>query len=317
VETPRVAPAAAAPLSRGWATATLIAITAALVWAYFPVLVEVVRKWSGDPQYSHGYLVPAFALYLLWHRRRLAAPAAWRPNWWGLPVLAVALLLRLAGTYFFIDALEALSLLPFLAGTALLLAGPTALRWSWQSIAFLGFMFPLPYRLETALSLPLQRVATAASTYVLQTVGLPAFAEGNVIVVNDARVGVVEACNGLGMLLLFFAMATAVALVVRRSLVERLVLVASAAPIAVLANVARISVTAFLYEAVGGRVADAVFHDLAGWFMMPLALALLWLELAVMDRLVIDAAPPRRSARLGIPKPAAGTAEPAAGSAAS
>jgi exosortase len=199
----------------------LAVVGAALLWSYFPVLREIARKWSADPQYSHGYLVPAFAVYLLWQRRRQIDPASWRPNWWGLAILAAGTLLRLGGSYFYFDWLEAVSLLPQLAGTALVLGGSKALRWSWPSIAFLAFMFPLPYRLETGLSLPLQRVATTASVYVLQTVGRPAFAEGNVVVVNEARIGVVEACNGLGMMLLFFAMAAATALVVRRSLWER------------------------------------------------------------------------------------------------
>ena len=40
-------------------------------------------------------------------------------------------------------------------------------------------MMPAPYQLEVALAYPLQRVATDASTYLLQTFGLPAVAQGN------------------------------------------------------------------------------------------------------------------------------------------
>jgi exosortase len=202
--------------------------------------------------------------------------------------LAAGLGLRLAGAYWYVDWLEAVSLLPVLAGAALLLAGWPALRRAGLAIGFLGFMIPLPYRVETALAQPLQRVATSLSTYVLQTIGLPAVAEGNIILINEARIGVVEACNGLGMLLLFFAVAAGVALQVRRSWVERAILVASAAPIAVAANVTRITVTGLLHASAGSRWADAVFHDLAGWLMMPLALGLLWLELQVLSRLVIE-----------------------------
>jgi exosortase len=223
-----------------------------------------------------------------------------RPSWWGLPLLAAGVLLRLAGSYVFFDWLEAVSLLPLLAGAALLLGGRPAFRWSWPAIAFLVFMIPLPFRVERGLSHPLQRVATQASTYVLQLIGQPAFSEGNVIVVGDARVGVAEACNGLGMLLLFFALATAVAVVARRSLVEKVIIVASAAPVAVIANVARCTVTSLLHEYVGGRWADVVFHDLAGWLMMPLALGLLWLELLVLSRLLVDAEVPGRPVPRGL-----------------
>jgi exosortase len=271
-----------------------VAFAVVVVWSYWPVFAGMVEKWAADPQYSHSYLVPLFSLYLLWYGRALAAPAASGPSWWGIPVIAVGVLSRLAGAYVYFDWLEAMSLLPILAGAALLLGGWWALRWSWPAIAFLAFMVPLPFSVETALSQPLQRVATQVSTYVLQLLGRPAFAEGNVIVVGEARIGVVEACNGLGMMLLFFALSAAVAILSRRSVVERILVVASAVPVAVAANVARVTVTSFIYDTLGSRWADVVFHDLAGWLMMPLALGMLWLELWVLGRLFLDAAGPTR-----------------------
>ena len=142
-----------------------------------------------------------------------------------------------------------------------------------------------------ALARPLQHFATVASTYLLQTLGLSAVSEGNVILIGDVKLGVVEACSGLGMLLTFFALSTAVALVLARTWTDRLVLFASAVPVALVANVSRITVTGVLYVMVGGDVARVVYHDLAGWLMMPLALVLLWLELKFLGRLYVDAAP--------------------------
>jgi exosortase len=266
---------------------TSVGLAAAILWSYWPVLGEMAQKWAQDPQYSHAYLVPLFAAYLLWFRRSLIDTDVWGPSWLGLPVLLVGVLMRLGGAFVFFDWLEAVSFLPILAGTVLMLAGPKALRWAWPTIAFLGFMIPLPYRLETALSLPLQTIATTVSTYVLQTLGRPAFAEGHIIVLNDVRIGVVEACNGLGMLLLFFAMATAVAIVVRRHPIEKAVIVATAPLVAIAANVVRIVVTCFAHEYLNSHWADLFFHDLAGWLMMPFALGLLGLELYLMSRMFV------------------------------
>src|SRR5262249_38051277 len=110
--------------------------------------------------------------------------------------------------------------------------------------------------------------------------------------------GVVEACNGLGMLVLFFAIATAVAILIRRSFVEKAIIIASAAPIAVVANVIRITVTGLLHVTVGGEGANRFFHDFAGWLMMPVALGLLWLELHLMSRSVIEVADRKGPMRL-------------------
>ena len=62
---------------------------------------------------------------------------------------------------------------------------------------FLSFMIPLPWRIENALGPPIQWLATLASTFTLQSLGFMAFAEGNVIQLNDAHIGVVEACSRL------------------------------------------------------------------------------------------------------------------------
>src|SRR5262249_56399222 len=82
-------------------------------------------------------------------------------------------------------------------------------------IAFLGFMVPLPYRLHTALGGALQRVAAKSSTYLLQALGVPAISEGNLVLVNDVKLGIVEACSGLGMLVTFFALSAGLAMVLR------------------------------------------------------------------------------------------------------
>ncbi|MBL8798973.1 MAG: exosortase/archaeosortase family protein [Planctomycetia bacterium] len=274
------APTRPTPLQWGLIGALVIG----LIWAYWPSWLTMSQHWAHNPQYSHGYIVPLFALALLWWRRDRLHGSAARPSHWGWPLLGLGILLRLASAYVYFDWFDNISLLPLLAGLCLLLGGRTALAWAWPAVLFLFFMLPLPYRVETALAVPLRGIATQASTFILQTAGLPALAEGNVIRINDIKIGVVEACSGLSMLLVFFALSTAVALLVDKPLWERLLLVASAVPIAVIANVVRISVTGLLHVKVGGEVADAFFHDFAGWLMMPFALVLLWLEVQMLAR---------------------------------
>ena len=259
-----------------------------LVWVYWPALDDMAHKWSHNPQYSHGYLVPLFALALLWLRRERLTAVSFQLNWWGVPLVAIGVALYLAGAYGYFDWLEGVSLLPCLAGVAVLLGGRRALAWAWPAIAFLAFMVPLPFGLEQALGGPLRSLATRASTWALQTLGLPALAQGNIIIVRAHKIGVAEACSGLSMLLTFAAVATAVAVVIRRPLLDKLLIVASAVPIALLANVARITATGVLYETAGSQVARAFFHDFAGWLMMPLAVGLLWVELRLLSRLLVE-----------------------------
>jgi len=272
----------------------VVAAAACLVWVFWPSLRALAERWATDSEYSHGYLVPLFSAYLLWARRDRLDATFVRPSWWGLAILAAGLALRFGGTLTYFDWLSAAAVIPCLAGLVVLAGGWHALRWSWPALAFLVFMIPLPYRFEVALAQPLQRVATVASTYALQTFGFPAFAEGNVIRMGDTRIGVVEACSGLSMLLIFFALATAVVLVVKRHWIDKAIILLSAIPVAIIANVIRITVTGMLYQLAGPKLAEVVFHDLAGWLMMPLALALLLAELRILDWVLVPAASVQR-----------------------
>jgi len=288
----------------------LVLVTMGIViWAYWSTLSEVVERWANDPQYSHGFLVPLFSVYLLWARRNQLRTGVFEPRWWGLGIVGIAVVLRLLSHFFYQPWLDTGSLLVCLIGVTAAVGGRRALIWAGPSILFLVFMLPLPYRTQTMLGGSLQRVATGASAYALQTLGVPAVTEGNVILLTSAKLGVVEACSGLSMLFTFFALATAVAIVAERSWIEKIVIFLSAIPIAILANVARITITGLLYEASQDNMARAVFHDGAGWLMMPLALGLLLLELFVLGRAVVrvgEPAPVRAGVRSGRVVPAVG-----------
>jgi len=281
------------PTTRAGVDRTTIGVAAAAaaltLWVYLPALADAAERWATDPQYSHGYLVPAFALVLLVRGRGRLAGGDLRPDWRGLIPLAAGAAGFVAGGYLYADWLAAGSLIPTLLGLALVLGGRPALRWAAPAVGFLAFMLPLPYRVETALGRPLQSVATASSTWALQTLGLPAVAEGNVILLENGRIAVVEACNGLSMLLTFAAMTTAVAVVVRRPLFDRVVLVLSTVPVALAVNVARITANGVAIEVWDVPTAHRWFHDQGGWLMMPLAVALLGFELWVLGRLFVDA----------------------------
>jgi exosortase len=210
------------------------------------------------------------------------------PSAWGLLLLCLGVATQLGGGYYRLQSLEGLSVIPYIAGIALLVGGWNILRWAWPSIAFLGFMIPLPWRVETALGPPLQWMATEVSTYVLQTLGFTAYAEGFVIQVNDTRIGVVEACSGLSMVLTFIALSTAMAMVVRRPLFDKILLVLSSIPVSLAANVFRITLTGILHEGIGEHAASTFYHDLAGWIMIPLALFLYWLEIWVFSHTLVQ-----------------------------
>jgi exosortase len=276
--------------------AALVGLAGLTAWSYWPTFTQLVHLWNTDDGYSHGYLVPAFAAWLLWLRRDYA-PMIWRPQ----PILGM-MLIGLSQTLRTVAALrfnlwpEHISLIPYLLGLALAFGGWPLLRYTAAAIGFLAFMVKMPYRVEVSLGQPLQQLATTVSTFVLQTLGLPAVAEGYVIHIRDAQLEVVQACSGLKMLMTFFAFSTAACLVVRKPIGDKLIILASAGPIAIVVNVIRIVTTGILHVNTSSEAAFRFFHDMAGWFMMPLALAFLGIELWLLKHLIIEL-PTRAPAR--------------------
>jgi exosortase len=265
-----------------------VGLSAVLLWAFWSSLEEMSGRWANDPQYSHGYIVPLFACILLWFRRESFPLESIGVSLWGLPLLLAAVVFRVVSAQLYLEWFDSLSLIPMVAGLVLLCFGWRVLLWAAPAIAFLAFMIPLPYSIETAMRGPLRRLGTISSTYVMQTLGLRVYSEGNVIVMDSHSIGVAEACSGLRMLVIFFALSTAVAMISQRAWWERVLVVLSAVPIALIANITRITVTGMLFEYAGAEIAEKVFHDLAGWLMMPFGLALLGIESWILSRLFIQ-----------------------------
>jgi exosortase len=197
-----------------------------------------------------------------------------------------------------------------LVALAMLAGGRAGLGRFWPPIVFLLFMVPLPYEASRLLGAELQRVATIASTFLLQCCGQPAIAEGNRILIEDVTLNVVEACSGLRMLVTFAAFSVAAVLLMDRHWLVKALVLGSAVPIALVTNVLRITATGlahvWLHDSPNkGKVLDFI-HDFNGWMMMPVGLTFLLLELWLFKHLLIE-----REA-VGYVAPVAGAAKPAA-----
>jgi exosortase len=272
-----------------------LVLAGVFVWFYWSSLETLLEAWYKTEDYQHGFVVPIFSIALLWLRRDMIPKSLGRGHLWGLAFFVLWAVMRWTAVYFNYGSLPELSMLPFFAGVALFVGGWQGLNWAWPSIFFLFFMIPLPGAVQGLASEQLQRIATYISTFVIQTLGIAAVAQGNVIQLAERPLEVARACSGLRMMMLFFALCIGAAFVTKRPLWEKLTIIASAAPIAVLSNVIRIVLTAIAYEA-GSRwpsVIDleqygSMIHDWAGYLMMPIGLLLLLAETTLMSKLMVE-----------------------------
>ncbi len=218
-------------------------------------------------------------------------PTVW--GWfWGGVFLLLGGIVRIAGSFLSDPVLYPASLVPLLLGVVFLVGGTRLARWSAPSILFLGFMIPLPELLSIMFADKLQLIGTTVSVWILQLFGIAADSSGNVITLPDGHLmGVIGACSGLKMLVLFFCICTAGMFIMRGNWFEKTVVLVSAIPIAILSNVFRITITGFLYMYADSASAEKFFHDGAGMFMAPFAMLLLWGEIELMAMLFIEPTP--------------------------
>ncbi len=267
------------PFSRqrhlGFLLLASVASVAFLIWAYWPTLAWMEQQWRNEPDYSHGYLVVPLAALIAYSRLDLFPGIRPRISWAGISLLLLAIAMRVVGRLGYMDFMDGWSLLPWVAGVTWMLLGPKALRWALPAIAFLILLVPLPYRAESLLSWKLQGVATEASTAVLRILGQPAVSEGHTIWLGQSQLMVEEACSGLRIFVGIGALAFFWASMVRRAWLDRFVILAAALPLAIVANVFRVTTMALFSKSFEGAALERI-HDWMGFVMIAVAAFMLW-----------------------------------------
>jgi exosortase len=260
-----------------------------LILAYSDMLLVISRIWKNSGLYSHGWIVPLCAIGLLVLRWKPIGAVPAYERWIGVGLLMSGLSFRLAAAYWSINFFDRVSFMPAIFGVFIMVGGLNVLRWAGPALGFLVFMFPLPYQLENMILLRLQTLAAACSTFLLQTLGIPALRDLRVINISGIPLAVADACSGLRMGTIFFALAVAMVFVIERPWWDKFIILLSAIPIALVVNIIRITMTGVAYYWTGGQndLIRVMAHDGAGWLMMPLALGFLWLELQLLERITI------------------------------
>ncbi len=244
-----------------------------------PTLRGLWRVWLESDEYSSGLLVPFLAGYAVWTHRRGYLTCPFSPALSGLVLLAAAQLLRLFGLYFMFASAERIALVLSLGAAVLLLFGRAVFRRFLPVFLFLFLMLPLPNRIETLITLPLQEWATASAVYSLEVIGYSPVRQGNVIQIGQTLVAVAEACNGLRMLTAFFVISGFIVLISSRKWMEKAFILASTIPVALLCNTIRLTLTSIVFTLVDSKEWEVFCHDFGGILMMPLAIAMIVFEL--------------------------------------
>jgi exosortase len=257
----------------GWPAVVLFTLVA---WLYAPILVRLAQQWWSDPNFSHGFFVPAFAGFVVWQDRKRLASIPSSPTNWGLPVILVSLCTLLLGVFGAELFLSRISLLVLATGLILFFLGWSFLRAVLFPLLFLLLMIPIPTIVFSQITFPLQILASKLSAYTLPYFGVPVFREGNVINLPAMPLEVAEACSGIRSLLSLTTLAIMYGYLMEKRVSVRVALALASIPIAVAANALRIVGTGLLVQYWDPDKAEGFFHAFSGWLIFVVSLLMLF-----------------------------------------
>ena len=284
-----------------------VAVILALLFLFATVLPKLFLDWWSDENYSHGLLMPFVIGYIVWAEWGRLHRSEREPNAkLGLAIVLVSLGLLLIGILGSELFSQRLSLVSMLAGVILYFFGAAILRILLVPFVLLLFSIPIPQILFNKIALPLQFLASKIAGYGITALGIDVSRKGNIIELiplgTDQIVGleVVEACSGIRSLMSLAALAVLLVYLTRRDrptsgrgffsflkdadFIRGVILVLSAAPIALFTNALRVTLTGALTYYRGPEGAVGPGHDALGWLTFLGGLVLLILENEILRK---------------------------------
>ena len=263
-------------------------------WLYQDQFIRTVGKWM-DPDWSHGFIIPPFCLYIAHRNRRRYLSGDHAGSYWGAVLVFLSIALYAVSIRWKIGSLQFFAPVPTLAGLILLLRGR---RWLWLSLfplVVLVMALPPPTYLYRAFTLPLQQFVARASGPVLNAFpGVDEVLVSGIHLVcwNDAgdtcAFTVAGACSGMRSLMAFGFFGLATAYFAKRHTWQRVVIVLAVAPVALFCNFVRVLVTGSFYLYDRADWATGTPHALLGFVMFGIGIGLFMGLLWIVDHLFVQ-----------------------------
>jgi exosortase A len=267
---PAQAIAAAQPAWRTHLAGLGIAAAAILI-LFVRDAYDMGRIWVESSTYNHCALILPIIAWLVWQRLpelRQLAPSAWPP---GLILVGMGALGWLLGEAATVALARHAGLVLMLQGAVIACLGKAVARGLAFPILYAFFLIPVGEEMVPVM----QHVTAEICMVLLALIGIPAHIEGIFITIPNGYFEVAEACAGVKFLVAMAAYGALVANVCFRSWPRRILFMAAAILIPILANGVRAWGTIYIAHKTNSDFATSFDHVFYGWFFFAVVIALL------------------------------------------
>lgn len=284
-----------------WVIFSLLGL--ALGVASYDGLKAMVKYWEIREEYSHGYIIPFIAIFLVWQKKNIIENLAFKGAWLGCVLVCIGLVTIFLGNLSTIPTITQYGFLAVVIGMVLSYMGWKSIKPILIPLLFLAFMIPLPAFFLNNLSSELQLISSEIGVAVIRLFDISVYLEGNVIDLGSYKLQVVEACSGLNYLFPLMSLAFMAAYFYQAAIWKRAVIFLSSIPVTIFMNSFRIGVIGVLVEHWGPSQAEGFLHDFEGWVIFMACTAILIAEMWVLTKLSKDNRPLRDVFGMEFPEP--------------
>ncbi len=254
---------------------------------YHHTLIKLISDWSTDPNFSHGFLIPFVALFMVWHQQNSLKQIPVQSSKTGIVLIILGMLVHIVGNVGSELFLMRTSMVITIAGIVSYYLGNQMLKALIIPVCYLMMMIPIPSIIWNKVAFPLQLFAANMSSQTISLLGIPVFREGNILHLSNTSLEVIDACSGIRSLTSLLALTGALSFIVPLSSMKKWILFLSAIPIAIAVNVVRLTITGGLAAWVGPETAQGFLHDMSGLIIFASALAFVYLIYIILNKIGI------------------------------
>jgi exosortase A len=250
----------------------LMGLILAIPALFYGTAASMIRVWTVNETFTHGYLVFPISLWLIWRERfrinELSARTELIPVLLMVPILLVWMLSAVSDVKV-VEQLAMITLIP-LAVWAIL---------GWRIL--LAVLFPLAYLLFAVplgqeLIPPLMDFTANFTVGLIKLSGIPVYQDGLYFTLPSGNWSVVEECSGVRYLIASLALGTIYAYLNYHHLYKRSIFILFAIAVPIFANGLRAYMIVMIGHLSGMKYAVGADHLLYGWVFFGIVIFLMF-----------------------------------------
>lgn len=242
-----------------------------------PIFPDMFNQWINEQDNSHCILIPFVSIFLGYRYARTITKEMIKPYSPGIIFLVISLFIYIIFVAGEIVLFARIGFILILISLVVFNFGLDVTRRVYFPLAFLFFMIPIPVTLYNMIAFPLQIFASKVSANIIYGAGIPVIREGNVLHLANTSLEVAEACSGIRSLVSYITIGILFVHLSKASLIKKILLLCSTIPLALMANIARISSSCVLAHFYGDKVAKGFLHEFSGMAVFMLGIVMIFL----------------------------------------